>query len=119
MRHRRGYTATIGKRACPQNCFFQGECGGRGECLLLERVENRKLLPLPMLKVKFQVSRNLRFSDEGDGAVTDKYYRNDILSLGPRQRVTRKIPLPLRSQGLLPYPGAGSGGCGSVPDKGR
>ena len=73
--------------------LFSRESAVEGEeCLLLERVENRKLLPLPMLKVKFQVSRNLRFSDEGDGAVTDKYYRNDILSLGPRQRVTRKIP---------------------------
>lgn len=52
-----------------------------------------------MLKVKFQVSRNLRFSDEGDGAVTDKYYRNDILSLGPRQRVTRKIPFLCGARG--------------------
>ena len=80
--------------------LFSRESAVEGEeCLLLERVENRKLLPLPMLKVKFQVSRNLRFSDEGDGAVTDKYYRNDILSLGPRQRVTRKIPFLCGARG--------------------
>ena len=72
---------------------FSRESAVEGEvCQLSERVENGKLLPLPMLKVKFQVSRKLRFSDEGDGAVTDKYYRNDILSLGPRQRVIRTIP---------------------------
>ena len=38
----------------------------RGEsCELLETIENRKLLPLPVLKVKFQVSRQLAFEDAG------------------------------------------------------
>lgn len=70
-----------------------------GECFLLEQVENRKLLPLPMLKVKFQVSRKLRFPDEGDSAVTDQYYRNDILSLGPNQRVIRRLPVICAARG--------------------
>lgn len=79
---------------------FSKESAVAGEvCQLSERVENRKLLPLPMLKVKFQVSRKLRFPDEGEGAVTDKYYRNDILSLGPRQRVIRIIPFTCGARG--------------------
>ncbi len=69
------------------------------ECHLLERVENRKSLPLPMVKVKFQVSRNLCFADEGDSAVTDQYYRNDILSLGPNQRIIRKLPFLCQARG--------------------
>ena len=69
------------------------------ECQLLQQVENRKALPLPMLKVKFQLSRKLKFGDEGDSAVTDRYYRNDILSLGPNQRVTRKITFLCSSRG--------------------
>lgn len=81
---------------------FSRESAVEGEvCQLSERVENGKLLPLPMLKVKFQVSRKLRFSDEGDGAVTDKYYRNDILSLGPRQRVIRTIPFVCGARGYF------------------
>ena len=52
----------------------------RGEsCELLETIENRKLLPLPVLKVKFQVSRQLAFEDAGtESSVTDQYYRNDV-----------------------------------------
>ncbi len=69
------------------------------ECQLLQQVENRKALPLPMLKVKFQLSRRLKFGDEGDSAVTDQYYRNDILSLGPNQRVTRKISFRCAARG--------------------
>ena len=68
-------------------------------CFLSEQVENRKALPLPMLKVKFQVSRKLHFEDEGDSAVTDQYYRNDILSLGPHQRLTRRIPFRCTARG--------------------
>lgn len=46
--------------------LFSRESAVEGEeCLLLERVENRKLLPLPMLKVKFQVSRTCGFPTKG------------------------------------------------------
>ena len=80
--------------------LFQRESAVEGEeNTLLEQVENRKPLPLPMVKVKFRVSRRLRFFDEGDSAVTDQYYRNDILSLGPWQRVTRKIPFRCAARG--------------------
>ncbi len=85
---------------------FSRESAVEGEeCFLLEQVENRKLLPLPALKVKFRVSRKLRFLDEGDSAVTDQYYRNDILSLGPNQRVIRKLPLRCAARGFYPVRG--------------
>ena len=62
------------------------------ECELCERVENRKLLPLPALKVKFQVSRELQFEDEeGVSSVTDQYYRNDVLSVRPFMRHVRRL----------------------------
>lgn len=79
---------------------FQTKSAVEGEdALLLEQVENRKALPLPMVKVKFQVSRNLRFADEGEGSVTDQYYRNDILSLSARQRVIRRLPFTCKKRG--------------------
>lgn len=59
------------------------------EVRLLEVVENRKKLPLPSLKVKFQCSRYLEFSDSVNSSVTDRYYRNDLFSIMPYQRVTR------------------------------
>ena len=87
-------------RGLTARLFFSAGSATEGEqCYLSEQVENRKALPLPMLKVKFQVSRKLRFEDEGDSAVTDQYYRNDILSLGPNQRVTRRIPFRCTARG--------------------
>lgn len=57
---------------------------------LLEIVENRKYLPLPSLKVKFQCSRHLVFQDAQNSAVTDQYYRNDLFSVMPYNRITRR-----------------------------
>lgn len=59
------------------------------EVRLLEVVENRKRLPLPSLKVKFQCSRYLLFEESTNSSVTDRYYRNDLFSVMPYQRVTR------------------------------
>ncbi len=57
----------------PQSCPFQEKVLWKGKYASFPSGwRTGKLLPLPMLKVKFQVSRKLRFSDEGDGAVTDK-----------------------------------------------
>ena len=56
-----------------QNAIYEGD---EGE--IIEVIENRKRLPLPMLKVKFQTSKNLGFLDEKGSKTTDQYYRNDI-----------------------------------------
>ncbi|MCM1254188.1 MAG: DUF58 domain-containing protein [Clostridium sp.] len=69
-----------------QTSLFEGE---KGE--LLEIIENGKRLPLPMLKVKFQTDRNLRFTDTLSSKVTDLYYRNDIFQVRGRERITRKL----------------------------
>ena len=68
------------------------------EVRLLEVVENRKRLPLSSLKVKFQCSRYLLFSDSTNSSVTDRYYRNDLFSVMPYQRITRthRITCPQR-----------------------
>lgn len=66
--------------------LFEGE---KGE--LLEIIENGKRLPLPMLKVKFQTDRNLRFTDSQSSKVTDLYYRNDIFQVKGRERIIRKL----------------------------
>lgn len=79
-------------KALTVGCRFEKEgmqAGGEGNLLLI--VENRKRLPLPMIKVKFSCSRNLKFDDTENGSSTDKYYRNDIFSMMPRQRITRKL----------------------------
>ena len=69
-----------------QSAIFEGEKG-----VLEEVVENAKLLPIVALKVKFQTSRHLRFIDTTNNVVTDNYYRNDIISVGPYRKLTREL----------------------------
>jgi uncharacterized protein (DUF58 family) len=65
--------------------------GDKGE--LLEVIENRKRLPLPMLKVKFQTSRNLVFlGEKNTSGTTDQYYRNDVFQVKGREKITRILP---------------------------
>lgn len=81
---------------------FSEESAVQGEyCMLTERVENRKFLPLPALKVKFQVSRNLVFEEtqSGSSSVTDLYYRNDVLSVRPYMRHVRRLTFFCRKRG--------------------
>jgi len=77
-----------------EKSLFEGE---KGE--LLEIIENGKPLPLPMLKVKFQTDRNLRFTDTENSKVTDLYYRNDIFQIKGRERITRKLEFTAAKRG--------------------
>lgn len=58
---------------------------------LAEIIENRKALPLTMLKVKFSCSRELVFYDMEGSSVTDLYYRNDVFVVMPYQKITRTL----------------------------
>ncbi len=71
--------------------------GEEGE--ILEIIENRKYLPLNMLKVKFQTSRNLEFADDPGSKTTDQYYRNDIFQIGGGERITRKLTFVGKKRG--------------------
>ena len=66
---------------------------------IVEIVENRKRLPLNMLKVKFQTSRNLEFADDPGTKVSDQYYRNDIFQIRGGERVTRKLSFTGKKRG--------------------
>lgn len=66
--------------------IFEGE---EGE--LKEIIENRKWLPLALLKVKFRTDRNLLFKNHSGSRTTDQYYRNDMFRIGGGERVTRRL----------------------------
>ena len=80
---------------------FQDEALTEGDESQLEIwVENRKFLPIPALKVKFRVSRNLLFDNAKTGStVSDYYYRNDVLSIKPFMRLARKLPFKAARRG--------------------
>ena len=63
---------------------------------LIETITNRKWLPVPVLHVKFQMGRELVFSNSKNFKITDQNYRSDIFSCMPWQKIRRSL------QGLLP-----------------
>ncbi|MDR2043044.1 MAG: DUF58 domain-containing protein [Clostridium sp.] len=76
------------------SALFEGE---KGE--LLEIIENRKRLPLPVLKVKFQTDRNLSFADTKGAKVTDQFYRNDVFQIGGGEKITRILSFTATRRG--------------------
>lgn len=66
--------------------IFEGQEG-----YLKEIIENRKRLPLAMLKVKFQTDRHLLFKNTKGSRTTDQYYRNDIFQVNGGEKITRTI----------------------------
>lgn len=70
------------------------------EVTLLESITNRKLLPVPMLHLRFKVSRDLQFEDSRQNDVTDYYNRNELFSLLMFQRVTRRLNFRCRKRGV-------------------
>lgn len=67
--------------------------------ILWETVENRKLLPLFMIIVKFKTSKYFNFMDKDNSSVSDSYYRKDILSVFALQRITRELPFTCTKRG--------------------
>ena len=69
------------------------------ELVLYETIQNRKLLPIPVLKIKYTTSRYLSFLDLRDTEVTDNTYRNDLVSVMMYQKLTRSIPFVCSRRG--------------------
>ncbi len=82
--------------------IFEGE-----ESSLKEIIQNRKKLPLPMLKVKFKTDRHLVFGDSTEGArTTDQFYRSDMFRVGGREKITRTLKFTGGRRGFYEIDGA-------------
>lgn len=57
---------------------------------LIEIICNDKKLPMPVVQIKFAITRSFIFPQQDNSAVTDQYYRNDYYSLMPYQKITRR-----------------------------
>jgi uncharacterized protein (DUF58 family) len=69
------------------------------EISLVEVITNRKLLPLPILQVKFMTSRCLVFKDTDNSKVSDHYYRNDMVSVMMFQKLTKLLTFECSQRG--------------------
>lgn len=66
---------------------------------VIEIIENKKRLPLTMLKVKFQTSRNLEFDATLSSKKSDQYYRSDVFQISGGERITRRLPFKAAKRG--------------------
>lgn len=95
------YRSFWGKGLNAQISFSTDAVTEGDTCTLSEVVENRKFLPLPSLAVKFQTSRKLIFPDMEDAAMTDLFYKNDLFTLMPYERITRNLTVHCASRGYF------------------
>lgn len=58
---------------------------------IIERLENHKALPIPVLYLKYKTAGSFQFLEHDNGVVSDYYYRNDIFSILGRQQITRRL----------------------------
>jgi len=66
---------------------------------LIETLSNAKILPLPWIALKFQVSRSLVF-DGAKEKVSDDYYRNDMFAVLSYRKITRRLPFTCSRRGF-------------------
>ena len=69
------------------------------EMSLMVIVTNRKLLPLPVLQVKYMSSRFLEYKDMDNSKISDNYYRNDIASVMMYQKLTKTLSFTCSRRG--------------------
>lgn len=69
---------------------------------LIETITNRKWLPVPVLHVKFQMGRELVFSNSKNFKITDQNYRSDIFSCMPWQEIRRTLNFRCTKRGYYP-----------------
>lgn len=70
------------------------------ENTLREVISNRKYLPIPILQVKFSITRTFLFARQENANVTDNYYRNEFFTVMPFQKITRSYPFRCIHRGL-------------------
>ena len=82
---------------------FSQNIANFGEVIeLVEIAQNNKKLPLPFLLLKFETPLVLEFQDMTNTSVSDLLYREDILTMKPFSRHTRKIKARCSKRGYYP-----------------
>ena len=66
---------------------------------LYEVIENRKVMPVPVLEVGFHTRKELVFVDVDNTNVSDYCYKRDVFSVLGRQKITRELPVRCTKRG--------------------
>ena len=80
-------------------------CGDDVE--LIEVAENKKRLPLPFIILKMEVPRAIKFYDMTNTSMSDHLYREDMLTVKPFSKHTRRIKAQCTKRGYYVLPRIG------------
>lgn len=69
---------------------------------IIEQIENRKKLPVPVLELGFRINRGVAFIQTENTVVSDFLYKRDIFSLLGYQRIRREITVECGKRGFYP-----------------
>ena len=82
------------------NVSFSKPVAGFGEVIeVIEVAENNKKLPLPFVILKFESPTSLEFLDMTNSTLSDLVYREDMLTMKPNSRHTRRIKVKCVKRG--------------------
>ncbi|MBP5417264.1 MAG: DUF58 domain-containing protein [Clostridiales bacterium] len=70
---------------------------------VIEVAENNKRLPLPFVLLKFESPTSLEFLDMTNSTLSDLVYREDMLTMKPNSRHTRRIKVKCARRGYYSF----------------
>lgn len=73
------------------------------EAALVETIENRGRIPLPILEAGFRIPKGVLFQDEENTQTSDYIYKRDIFTLLGRERIVRTHTLSCEKRGLYSF----------------
>ncbi len=81
--------------------YFCDECVSEGDSGdILEKISNKKYLPLPVAAVKFELDKNIHYQEKNNIIVSDKQYRSDIMTIGSYKQINRKFKVTYAKRGV-------------------
>lgn len=83
---------------------FSNNIANHGDVVqVVESISNRKKLPIPIVIMKFEAPRELRFLDMTNTSLSDLYYREDMMALRGYQKHTRTIQVECAERGFFEF----------------
>ena len=80
--------------------FLHDRIPEEGESVLLEKVSNRGLWPLPVLVLSFKTGSGLTIDHNRNASVTDMVNVTEYFSLSPREEISRRHPVESGKRGI-------------------
>lgn len=101
----RVYSSVWNKNLEAEVYFTKKSCVEGERCSLRQIITNRKILPLPLLRLRYEVRSGLDFGTDDSISVSDKNYCMDMYTVMPFRKISRRIDFVCRRRGVYDISG--------------